>query len=354
MLTTLLAEEIEAQIVEHSRQVDYDVKEYPVEIIVEKFKGVDDVEGAEFFVPEYQREHTWDDKRQSKFIESVLIQLPIPYLFLADINDEKGRLEIVDGSQRIRTLHAFLNDDLRLCELDKLDKLNGYYFKDLPLARQRKFKRTTLRMIVLSEKADEETRRDLFERINTGSDPLNHMEQRRGIMRGTFTNFLEVCAKDRLFSELTPLSKPSIKRREREEFVLRFFAYLNDYEEFKHSVKGFLDDYLEKMNQEEFDEVSMKTEFDSAMQFAKKYYPYGFNKPDLGRTPRIRFEALSVGAAIALRENPNLIPQNVEDWIYSNEFQLLIASDASNSKPKVVSRLHYVRDNLLGVYRGKS
>ncbi|MHC5733144.1 MAG: GmrSD restriction endonuclease domain-containing protein, partial [Nostoc sp.] len=90
----------------------------------------------------------------------------IPYIFVADLppkddHDDEARWEIVDGTQRIRTLDRFLNNDLKLCGLEKLKKLNEFKFKDLPLARQRRFNRATLRMIVLTDKADEETRRDL-------------------------------------------------------------------------------------------------------------------------------------------------------------------------------------------------
>ena len=82
------------------QEVDYTVREYPIEVVVAKhIKGLD--EGTnDIFVPDYQRDLVWDDKRQSKFIESLLIGLPIPYLFVADVGNEDvaGRLEIIDGT----------------------------------------------------------------------------------------------------------------------------------------------------------------------------------------------------------------------------------------------------------------
>src|SRR5690606_31056049 len=151
----------EEQILKQQVYADYDTKEYPIEIIVQKYLVGKDDDENELFIPSYQRDFVWDNKRQSKFIESILIGLPIPYIFTADRGE---RFEIVDGSQRIRSLTAFTNNELVLTNLEKLDRLNGFKFQDLPLSRQRRFNRKTLRMIELSEKADADITNDLFER----------------------------------------------------------------------------------------------------------------------------------------------------------------------------------------------
>ena len=342
----------EAQIEEHRKVVDYNIIEYPIEVIVGKYLGKTDTNSEtitepEFYIPDYQREHTWDEKRKSKFIESVLLGLPIPFLFLAEVDNEEGQLEIVDGSQRIRTLTEFVTGKLVLSELEKLPLLNGATFDQLPLARQRKFNRTTIRIIALSEDADEETRRDLFERINTGSDPLRDMEQRRGIMRGPFVTFIERCAAHPLLHKLAPLSPSYVKRREREEFALRFFAYAERYLDFDKSVKEFLDQYVKDKNKE-FDEEQLWNEYDRVLEFVGKQFPDGFRRPNYKTAKRVRFEAIAVGAVLALRENPNLVPPPTETWSDNEEFQELTTSDSSNSKPRVKKRIEYVRDHLLG------
>ena len=125
-------DEAEAEIRDKQKPIDYDTKEYPVEILVQKYTdGLAD-DTNELFIPDYQREMAWDDTRQSKFIESVLLGLPIPYVFVADIPDEENeaRLEIIDGTQRIRTLARFLNNELKLEDLEKLKKLNDFRFSD--------------------------------------------------------------------------------------------------------------------------------------------------------------------------------------------------------------------------------
>jgi uncharacterized protein with ParB-like and HNH nuclease domain len=307
----------------------------------------------ELYVPQYQRNVAWDEDRQSKCIESILLGLPIPYIFVADLRpeeDDLARLEIVDGTQRIRTLDKFYNNELRLSGLKKLEKLNDFYYRDLPLARQRRFNRSSLRMIVLTEKADEETRRDMFERINTGSVQLNDMEIRRGVSSpGGFMSVIEELAQEEKFNEQCPFSEALKRRREPEEFVLRFFAYLNNYQNFERQVNLFLNDYLEKNNKnkvEDFDK--MKSEFYRMLDFVDRYFPSGFaKKKGHVRTPRIRFEAISVGVALALRENSDLKPSSM-DWLDSEEFKEYTTSDASNSRPKVIKRIEYVRDQLLG------
>jgi hypothetical protein len=175
------------------------------------------------------------------------------------------------------------------------------------------------------------------------------MEVRWGIKESPLLYFVRECAEDPLFKELAPLPEVSEKRRERDEFVLRFFAYLDDYKGFEKRVHEFLDKFLERHQAGFNDEqaASMRAEYKRMLEFVKRYFPYGFRKgASHGRTPRIRFEAISVGTALALRENPQLVPGPLT-WLESPEFKEYTTSDASNSRPKVVARIEYVRDRLL-------
>jgi len=347
----------EEQIKLHHRTVDYDTREYPVEVLVQKYLDGLDEDENEIFVPDYQRDHTWEPKRKSRFIESVLIGLPIPYLFVADISEKDARLEIVDGSQRIRTLADFLSNELQLSHLEKLSELNGFHFRDLPISRQRRFKRHTLRLIELTERADEEVRRDLFERINTGSQELSDMEKRWGSMDGDFLRFIRECSEDKRFKQLAPLPSASVKRRERQEFALRFFAYLDRYEQFDRRVIDFLNGYL-RDTQQIFDrklENELRGTWQSMLSFVEKHCPSGFaKKSGHTKTPRIRFEAIAVGTALALKERPDLTVDKM-DWVNDEKdrFRELTTSGSSNSRPKTVERIEYVRDKLLGKGVGK-
>ncbi|MDJ0518167.1 MAG: DUF262 domain-containing protein [Trichodesmium sp. MO_231.B1] len=358
-ITNEQKEAAEAEIREKQKAVDYRTTEYPVEVIVQKYMEGEENDTNELFIPDYQREIVWDDERQSKFVESVFLGLPIPPIFVADINDEENeedeaRLEIIDGTQRIRTLTRFIKNDLTLCELKKLSQLNNFKFEDLPLPRQRRFNRATVRIIELTEKADEETRRDIFERINTGSIQLNEMEKRRGIYPGKVTNLIEELSKLPKFRNLCSFSAAAIKRQDPQEFVLRFFAFLDRYENFdsKLGIINFLDEYLKNANDDEnLDLEKMQYEFEKMIEFVGENFPNSFRsgKKLNQTTTRVKFESLSVGVALALREKNNLHYQG-DDLLNSSKsnFQNYTKGDASSSKKKVIQPIEYVRDKLLG------
>lgn len=346
---------LDNQIQEKQKITDYEIREFPVSVIVEKFLTGLDEDEAELYIPDYQREFIWDEKQQARFIESLLLNLPVPYLFVADTGHGKyeGRLEIVDGSQRIRTLVEFLENRLLLQSLKKLPLANGFYFKDLSKPRQLRFKRKTLRMIELTEQADEEARREIFDRLNSGGTKLNTMEQRRGSNDGDFLKFIERCADQAAFKALCPVSKAREERAEYVELVLRYFAYIDRYQTFDKSVDDFLTDYLksgnEKFNTVPFEADRLEEEFLSMLAFVERYFKHGFQKNKTNTSvPRIRFEAIAVGTTLALRENPDLIPSDPTSWINSPEFIKHTRSDSSNSRPKVRNRIHFVRDSLLG------
>ncbi|WP_294197302.1 DUF262 domain-containing protein [uncultured Sphingomonas sp.] len=347
----------EEQIRTHMRDVDYSIREYPIEVLVAKYlQGAEDGKN-EIFVPDYQRSFVWSPKQQSRFIESVLIGLPVPYLFVADVGAEdeelSGRLEIVDGTQRIRTLTAYLTNDLQLLELTKLTALNGTTLEDLLPSRRRRFLRTTIRLIELTEKADEEMRRDMFDRINSGGEPLNPMEVRRGTLKGSFLKFVAELADDPKLREIAPLSASSIKRRDYDELVVRFFAYTERYDDFRRSVIGFVDDYI--ASKADFDIArdgpAMREEWQKMLRFVQASFQHGFRKSLTNqRVPRVRFEAIAVGTALALRQKPHLQPDPVKvgEWAYGEQFTKLVTSDGANSRPRITARIEYVRDHLLG------
>ena len=179
----------DGQIDDLKERVEYDTRELTIEYIVDKYSKGIGLDENEIYVPDYQREFVWDEGRQSRFIESIMLGLPVPLVFIAEM-PKTGRFEIVDGSQRIRTLAAFMHDELKMKHPQKLTALDGFQYSDLSSITQRKFKNTALRMIVLSGKATKETRNDMFDRINTSSLPLCPMETRKGLYKGDFTQLL--------------------------------------------------------------------------------------------------------------------------------------------------------------------
>lgn len=321
------------------KQVDYDTKDYTLELLLSKFERQD------FFIPDYQRQYVWKSNNKSLFIESVLLGLPIPFMFFAGCED--GRLEIIDGAQRMQTLCEFVKGNMKLSRLQKLTLFDGFTFSDLSIATQRKFLNRTFRVVVLDEKTTSDVRQDLFNRINTSGVKASDSEIRRGSYPGRLTTFIENCCKNELFISLCPISKSKAIRQERFELVLRFFAYLYDYKDFEHEVNLFLNCFLAN-NLNSFNEETYKADFEGMLAFVKEHFEYGFAKSrNATTTPRVRFEAISVGVALALKEKPTLNIDNV-DWINSDEFKEHTTSDASNNEGKLAARVEYVRDRLLG------
>jgi Protein of unknown function DUF262 len=337
----------EEEIVAHTKRIDYYLTEYTIELLAKKMRDGD------FEVPDYQREFTWEEERKWRFIESIMMNLPIPFLFFWE-NPASGKLEIVDGSQRLRTIEEFIHGDLILGELDKLPLVSGFAFKDLPEARQRKVKNRSIRGIVLNEHADAQSRFDLFERINTGSKVANKAEVRRGALRGPFLDLVIELAKYTPFVDLTPVSDKQRKEREREELVTRFFAYGDGLEEYADEVSPFLFAYSKKMNARFTADPSLvgvyKQRFCAVIDFIAQAFPYGFRRSIKGRaSPRARFESIAVGTYLALEANPGLKPDPSKTmaWITGTPFSDVTGSDGANAVARLEGRINFVKDRLL-------
>jgi hypothetical protein len=286
--------------------------------------------------------------------------LPIPFLFLWQADE--GRLEIVDGSQRLRTIVRFLNGELRLRDLQELPELNGFYYEDLERSRQRKFEGRTLRGIVLDNVVNESTRTEMFNRINTGGTHLNEAEIRRGSLPGAFMDLVVRCATNEKFVEMTPISSKLVSGREREELVVRFFTYLErlvnndgklDLPGWHDRPREFIWSFVEEANERAVEDPSyidsLQAEFERMLEAVAGLFPYGFRKTAQGnQIPSVRFEALAVGTALALRDDPSIInpPFQQADWSQEEEFSNVTTSDAANVKSKLLKRISFVYERV--------
>lgn len=346
-ITTEKLLKMEEQLSVQKKVNDFDIREFPIEVIVDKFLNeIEDVDslGGEIYIPDYQREMKWKIEDQSRFIESILMNLPVPYIFVAD-NPKHGTMEIIDGSQRVRTLARFCTGQFSLEGLSVLSEFNGLNIDDISAVMKRRFLKSTIRLIEMSDRMDEAGRKQMFDRLNSGMR-LNPMEVRRGAYQGPFLDFVEEMASNKLFKELCPLSRVRLDNRDDHELILRFFAYRDNYLNFDHSVTNFVNDYL-KGQGEVFDRVLLQEQFEKMLNLVS-ISPLGFRKMTNQKSvPRVRFEAIAVGASLALEIKPDLSPDNL-NWLTSNEFGDHTRSDASNSRVKVINRIHYVRDSFLG------
>ncbi|CAM7594315.1 TPA: DUF262 domain-containing protein [Escherichia coli] len=335
------------QIKAYSKKIDFYTSEYTVEILAQK------VRAGEYTVPAYQREYTWDEPRKCKFIESLIIGLPIPFVFFW-MNDDTGKLEIVDGSQRLRTIEEYFNNRLTLDGLERLDLLNGTRFEDLPLARQRKILNKSIRGIILSEDTDMEARVDLFERINTGSKVANPAEVRRGVLRGPFMDLINELAANQLFIKLAPVSAKQKKEREPEELVTRFFAYSDGLDGYRDDVSAFIFRYIKRMNELFEEDAALaqqyRDRFSRMLAFVEQSFRLGFKKTVKGTTtPRARFESIAIGSHLALEINGSLqvTKEQTDEILESDSFKAEIRSDGANAIRRLQGRIGYIRDALL-------
>ncbi|EID0694528.1 DUF262 domain-containing protein [Vibrio vulnificus] len=369
---------LEEQIYAKRREVRYDMRDLTVEYISEKYNhGISyasddesdrtsaDIKRNILYVPEYQREFTWDEKRSSKLIESILLGLPIPFIFVAENSD--GAWEIVDGSQRIRTIHAFVNNELKLTALESLSLANNFYFDDLDKTRKGKFLDTALRFIILSEETTEEIKKDMFERINRGSDLLKAMEKRKGIYTGQFTSFIYKYVESNTdFNDLVKVDRWLENRQEKQELLLRFFAF-SEKSAYQNGVSGSLSDYLdrflEKKNLElsNMDSVSVNNELEkyesqinSVVKVVKDKFPYGFRHKANPQTKRSVFEAISVGTWLAIEKNKisNEITSDIILEKINSQTMKKFTHTANHvhKKEKLVGRIEFIRDLLIRGY----
>lgn len=346
----------EEAIANASRQVKFNAAEYPISVYVDRFRN--DTEDR-YFVPEYQRNLAWNDEQKSQFIESLIVGLPIPFMFF--YQTPSGRMEIVDGSQRMRAMRAFLKEGLRLRELVLVPELIGLRFDDLPKERRNKIEDVTIRTIVLDTDTDPSTRAEMFARINRAGTAANEAEIRRGSLPGPITDLIKQLAESSGFVDMTPMSKKASDQREREELVTRFFAYTDTYDTsegrfpgYRDRPKKFLYDYLKVANQrataQEDLVPKMRAEFERMLSFVQDTFPLGFRKGGEGPSiPRVRFEAIAVGSALALRERPDLSldSADVDHLMKENRFNQTVVSDGANVRAKLEGRINLVKSILL-------
>ncbi len=336
-------QKIRKEIEENREKIDYNTIDFPIEYLVNQF------ENKNFYIPNYQREFVWKNEQKSKFVESILMGIPIPFLFLCR-NKNNGKLEIIDGAQRIQSLHQFLKNDLKLIDLKRIKSLNGCYYNDLPEKFRIIFSTTSLRTIILEDKTTDEFRKEIFNRLNTTSLKLEPIEVLLGSYDGEkFIEFLKKCAKNEKFKKLCPVSSEKLKRKEDIELVLRFFAYSDNLDNYRGKVTEFLEDYIKsKLNT--IDIVKMEEEFKNMLNFVDNYFPNGFRKTTTSKsTPRTRFEAISIGVNLALRSNNKLISnkENIKKWLQSKEFEKVTTTDSANNKSKLEERINFVKNKLL-------
>lgn len=190
--------------------------------------------------PEYQRNYVWDNKKASMLIESIILNVPIPVIYVSQEKDDTWT--VIDGLQRLTSLKKFFAGNFKLSGLDILGELNKCDINSLNPKAARILKNGLLRVIMISNTSNEEIKYDVFMRLNTGSVHLTEQELRNCLYRGSFNNLLKELTKNGHWLAMLGLREPH-KRMADRELILRFFALQSRW----HLNEGVVDRYAGKM-----------------------------------------------------------------------------------------------------------
>ena len=249
--------------------------------------------------PEFQRRITWDDKKRSKLIESFIMNIPVPPVFLYD--DEYSSYVVMDGLQRISTIIEFYSDHFSLAGLEEWSELNGKKYSQLPQKVKEGIDRRQLSVITMLKESAKDTvtadkmKKMVFERLNTGGVQLSDQEIRNALFSGRFN---DLCLKlsdnptfrklwgisdindknttddrETSYDDLLVASRNKMYRRMYDvELVLRYFSMRN-VENYSGKLSKFLDAYLQKGNNFKEEEIKeLEKEFKNSVTLLDKLF----------------------------------------------------------------------------------
>ena len=197
--------------------------------------------------PKYQRRFRWDRNRQSRLIESFLMNVPVPPIFLNE--DAYGQYSVIDGKQRLTAINEFMRGRLRLKGLKVFGDINGRSIDDLPDSLQNAIRtRANVRAVIILRQSDPDVKHEVFQRLNTGGIRLNAQEIRNSAWPGPLNELILDLSVHPDFHELLGITKPDssvIYREMRDaEFVLRYFTFRNTWNTFSGGMMRALDRFM--------------------------------------------------------------------------------------------------------------
>lgn len=196
--------------------------------------------------PDFQRRQRWSATKQSALIESFLLNVPVPPIYLAE--DEFGKYSVVDGKQRLTAIHAFMAGGLLLENLEKFVDLEGLSFSEMPEELRNALEiRPYVRVVTLLKQSDPALKFEVFTRLNRGGEPMLPQELRKVAYRGELSDLIFSLSKApflRKQLKITSEKDPAYRDMEDAEYVLRYFALQKSWREFSGNLRGDLDKYM--------------------------------------------------------------------------------------------------------------
>lgn len=324
--------------------------------------------------PEYQRLFRWSEGARSRFIESLILEMPVPPIYV--VEETEGKWVLIDGLQRISS-YLHLRGELEAIHLDPpietgqkltfvdcdlIDGLNGKTFDDLPTSLQIKLKRAFVRVEVVRKGSDKYFQYHMFKRLNTGGELLSEQQVRNCTIRlldTRFADFIIRLSDKEDFQECIPtLTQERRLSAYDQELVLRFFALKNARDKFKHDVSDFLTEYMEAVsrpeNPEFFDYDKEERIFDNTFKLLRETLgEMAFalaGKNGLTRGFSIyHYEAITLGIQPAVARMPGLSDgdrQKLNELLLqiklSKEFIAITRGGGKNSPGPLRDRIQYV------------
>ena len=341
--------------------------------------------------PDYQRGFRWSNEQQSRFIESILLEMPLPPIFL--IEDKDNVYELIDGLQRISSYlnfrgalkrsqiqiyeescedseceenTGFSESPLKLSGCDILKEINGRTYDELPVSLKIKLKRNFIRALILKKETNPELRYHMFKRLNTGGSILSEQEIRNCTIRlldNKFIDFINYLAKKPAFLECMYLVNNSDQKKMfNEECVLKFFALKNNISNYNIGMKEFLTMYAEAVskNEIEFDYIKEEEIFDKTFNILCKIgSDIIFATIDKAQQEIMRkfasyqFEAFTLGLQSLLDKidinNDELITKlknEIKTIKLNKNFQELTSGNYLHKKKTVIERSDFVQQEF--------
>lgn len=254
---------------EDERRIIWQAKDFSIR----EFHTMEE-DGDLILQPDYQRKYVMDATKASRLVESILMDVPIPVIYLAEEQD--GVYSVIDGQQRLTSFLSFLKghfpdkNKFTLRGLKVLNNLNKKTFSDLDKKLQRKVRQTTIHTIIIKKESEEDIKFEIFERLNTGSIKLNQDELRNSVYRGSYIKLLAELEEDNLFHSL--VRNDNYKRRMiYRGMFLRFFAFAErTYLNYKPSMKQFLNKELrDNLNISDEKAREYKEKFKEALELVR-------------------------------------------------------------------------------------
>ena len=294
--------------------------------------------------PKYQRLYRWKDWQKTKFIESILMGLPLPSIFVQQ-NSNDGKWELVDGLQRISTILEFTGElegydkNLKLVECDKITSLENLQYNDFTVDIKRLFRKARISVMVIKSNV-KESKYELFSRINSTGSPLTSQEIRNAILcdeKPELFELIKSLSLDENFLESVSISEAEIEQAYDQELVIRFFAYKNFQKiRSKKSMVKYVDYYINNIyNKEEIH--TMEKDFKHFFSSINKISHRAFCRKKSGFSIAI-YEAIIVGLSEKLnpkyKHNESMLKEKIEA-INNQDWLLKFKKRGSNAKERL-------------------